>query len=716
MLISQLRIPREIIDVLIKEGISELYPPQEEAFTKGVAEGGNWLICTPTASGKTLIAEVSIMKSVLERGGVCIYLVPLRALASEKYELLKSRYGRFARVAMSVGDYDSKESRLSESDIVIMTYEKFDSIMRHKPAWLERITDVVLDEVHTVSNRERGPTLELTVAKLMYMKPDVRIIALSATVRNPSEISKWLKAKYISTNWRPVPLREGVYYRGKLYFEDGIVEKIRGNVEDPVLNLIYDELEEGGQILIFYSTRSMAVNAAYRYSEKLLGAIESSDWLWNASERLRSGQPRTEIIEKLASCIPAGVAFHHAGLPYGARKIVEEGFRKGFIKVLCATPTLAAGVNLPARRVVIHSLYRFSALGGGLIPIMEYKQMAGRAGRPQYDEYGEAIIVARSKRDMERFIDYYVKGEPEPIKSNLRNPNVLPAHVLSLICILENTGRQGILKILKNTLLAVQEGLNRVKFDVENIIEYLRDEGFIKGERIFKPTRFGLRTSQLYISPSTAIVLRECLKRTRRVEVNDFSLLHAVCVTPDMDKPFLRSGDDELLESYLEDYSEYLLIDVPDRFDEIEDYEEFMMGVKAAITMNAWIMEASEAWIEAELGLQPGDVYRMVEACQWLLYSMGELARLFRVKDVYEKLRKLRIRVMHGIKEELIPIVAIRGVGRVRARRLFNAGYRSLGSLASASVEELASVEGIGKVLASKIKEEASRLISASHT
>ena len=210
-------IPKELYDILKKE-IKELRPAQSKAVKKGLFDNKNLLVCTPTASGKTLIAELAALKSIIEGKGKTIYIVPLKALASEKYKDFKKRYDGLAKVALSIGDKDSSDPHLADYDIIICTAEKLDSLIRHHAHWISSIKTVVVDEIHLLNDPGRGPTLEILITILKQLLKNAQIIALSATIGNPEELAEWLDANLIKDNWRPVKLHKGIYLDGEVEF------------------------------------------------------------------------------------------------------------------------------------------------------------------------------------------------------------------------------------------------------------------------------------------------------------------------------------------------------------------------------------------------------------------------------------------------------------------------------------------------------------------
>jgi len=439
--ISELALPKRIKDLLLENGYDELYPPQEDAIKAGVLEGRNVVLASPTASGKTLIAELCILKNILKRGGKALYLTPLRALASEKfdefqkYKALEKESGEKIRIAITTGDYDSSDNWLAKFDIIVATNEKVDSILRHRPLWIGEVTTVVADEIHLLTEPERGPTLEVVLTRLLEINPKIQIIALSATVRNADEVAQWIRAFPITTDWRPVPLKEGVYQAGEIQFKDGSAKMIQPITGNPLFDISLDVIRSGGQVLIFTETRKSAVDAGKKAGAVLKSFSKTDKRTLNAvAERILSTGERTRLSEVLGEQVKLGSAFHHAGLTGGHRRIIEDAFRTGAIKLLAATPTLAAGVNLPARTVVISSYERYEA-GYGRYPIsvLEYKQLSGRAGRPKYDKFGEAVLVAKSPDEQDYLFENYVLSQPERLWSKLAVERVLRPHVLATV-------------------------------------------------------------------------------------------------------------------------------------------------------------------------------------------------------------------------------------------------------------------------------------------
>ncbi len=212
-------IPEKAFDML-SEKITEFRPAQRKSIDSGLFDRRNQLICTPTASGKTLVAELAFLSSMRHERGKTIYIVPLKALAAEKYKEFSERYSSIAKVGISIGNTDSPEAYLDKYDIIFTTSEKFDSLIRHHTPWLSKVSTLIVDEIHLLNDPSRGPTLEVILTLLRNILPDVHVLGLSATIGNPEELAAWLDAELIIDHWRPVKLYQAIYRDGNLSYHD----------------------------------------------------------------------------------------------------------------------------------------------------------------------------------------------------------------------------------------------------------------------------------------------------------------------------------------------------------------------------------------------------------------------------------------------------------------------------------------------------------------
>jgi helicase len=689
-------IPEWLPEHLAGEGIETLYPPQAEAVEKGVTRGESLVASVPTASGKTLVAELAMLASVAA-GGKALYIVPLRALASEKRAEFEAfeQYG--VEVGVSTGNYESNERWLGEKDIIVATSEKVDSLVRNGASWIDRLDCVVADEVHLVDDRNRGPTLEVTLAKLRRINPDLQVVALSATIGNAEELAEWLDAGLVDSDWRPIDLRKGVHYGQALHFDDGSQRELRVKSGERataaiVRDTLQDEvdergevIEEGGSTLVFVNSRRNAEAAARRLSSTTATYLDAEEItrLREVAEEIR-GVSDTETSEDLAAAVEQGAAFHHAGCAPGHRSAVEEAFRDRLIKCVCATPTLAAGVNTPSRRVVVRDWRRYDGSAGGMAPlsVLEVHQMMGRAGRPGMDPYGEAVLLANAHDELDELFDRYVWAQPEPVRSKLAAEPAMRTHVLATVASGFAASRSALLEFLEQTLYASQtDESGRLERVADDVLGYLEANGFVEldGDGI-QATGLGHTVSRLYLDPMSAAEIVDGLRDAD--DPSALGLYHLVSRTPDMYQLYLRSGEREDLAMEAYERESELLGAMPSEFEDGR-FEDWLSALKTARLLEDWADEVDEDRITERYGVGPGDIRGKVDTAEWLLGAAESLAAELDLGSV-TAVRRAKKRVQYGVGEELLDLAGVRGVGRKRARRLYAAGIETRADLREA--------------------------------
>ena len=711
MKISKLDLEPNAINFLTSEGFEKLYEPQAYSVDAGILDGTSVLVSAPTASGKTLIAMLGMLSHLPKHKSKIVYLSPLRALAAEKFtefkKLEKIDLGRKIKVGISTGDFDSVEDKLENSDILVLTNEKMDALMRFGQSWISEIGLVIVDEIHLIGDEGRGPTLEMVLTRLKsgLIGKIPQIIALSATITNSDELAEWLNCEHVESTWRPVPLSEAVYDDFSVTNQDRETYDVSFDyVGSSTIGLGVDSVKNGGQGLLFANTRTSAAKLAVDSGppiEKTLSKDELNELL-KISKKILANNEHTQLVKKLAFVVKQGVAFHHAGLNQKCREIIENEFRSGKIKLLSATPTLAAGVNLPARRVVISSVLRYNSQYGGNVPIsvLEYKQLCGRAGRPQYDDEGESIIIGKNNQEL--LLERYVDGEPEPIESKIISPRSLRIHLLSLIVTSPSITEDKIYEFFSETLGGTQTDDDIIELHLENAKTFLLDEEFIlEDDGGFLATRFGQKVSRLYIDPMTARDFRNAIEYDIvKGGEHTFGFLHLVTTCDEFYPTFdLRQKDLEKASIVIENNRQTLI-----RIIEEEDCS------RSLLALDLWTNEGTEVNLSEELGIESGDMHRMAETAEWLVYSLRELSREFRREDLVKELDILRKRIVYGIKHELIDLVRIRNVGRVRARILYKNGYKNRTALKKAPLEKLAEIDKIGMTIAKSIKSQVEKV------
>ena len=384
------------------------------------------------------------------------------------------------------------------------------------------------------------------------------------------------------------------------------------------------------------------------------------------------------------------------------RNLVEEAFEKGIVKTVSATPTLAAGVNLPAFRVIIRDLKRYTGDGMDWIPVLEYNQMTGRAGRPGYDDRGEAVSVAKNPGQNQEIVDRYIQGQSEKIRSKLASEPVLRMHVLSLISSKYCKTKPQIFEFFQKTFYAHQFGdFDEIKSKIEKTIQDLRDYGFVKDQDV-EATRTGRRVAELYIDPDSAHHMITSMKSAARSETRPISYLYMIARTSEMSpRPSVKNSEASEMERALQDARTYLLENIPEEWD--PSYEIHLESMKLALTLRSWISEVDEEKIMEKYGIAPGGIRSKNKNADWLLYSAQELSDLEELGQ-RKPLERLRRRIKHGIKEELLSLVKYDQIGRVRARKLYEHGIDTQQMIRETNFEKLKKL--IGDSTARKLKKQ----------
>ena len=733
MKIEKLDLDPKVIDFLKSEGYEELFEPQEQSVKAGLFdEKKNFLITIPTASGKTLIAMLAILSHLSKHKTKVVYLTPLRALTSEKFEefkkLEKLNLGRKIKIALSTGDSKEKKEKLENADVIFLTNESMDANLVFQKDWIYDIGLVVSDEIHLIGDNTRGPTLEIILTRFksgFIGKNPPKIIGLSATISNSNELADWLNCELVESTFRRVPLSEAVYSRHIITNQDreeteGNFAKNRQESRHPKawIGLGLDTVAEKHQCLIFAMTRKNAVAWAKEAGLDVVKELKPNQKkeLEKISKKIlpKEDYDNTKLTSELAKTVKNGTAFHHAGLDQRCRTIIENAFKDRHIKLLTATPTLAAGVNLPARRVVIPSVMRYTNNGLEKISILEYKQMCGRAGRPQYDDIGESIIIAKGYPD--EILEHYVDGEPEPLESKtLDEDSSLRINLLGFIYTASKfnpTSYEKIIKFFSQTFAAYQLSDDSVlEKKITKQLEKLKEYGMITDENGFEPTKFGIRIFYLRIDPETAFDMTGYIEDYLRGTKHTFGILY-------------------MITNLHEFYSQY---PIPDKYqgdmDDLIDpneklyrNQEFLREYcfKSLLILYKWIDAMTYQDMSDHFDAEPGDIFYIKENAKNLVYIFTEIIKFWRdyakenkqkkivseYQSLIDELDLLKLQIQHGVPEKYLELVKIKQIGRVRAQILYKNGFKNRLDLEKAKIEKLAKIDKIGLTIANNIKAE----------
>ncbi len=484
--------------------------------------------------------------------------------------------------------------------------------------------------------------------------------------------------------------------------------------EDGTINIIADTLRKNKQALVFNNTKRSAEKTAEDIGRKLK---KSSAELTNLSEDvLKAVSSPTKQCRRLSNCVKNGVAFHHAGLVSKQRELIENAFRKGSIRVISCTPTLAAGLDLPAFRTILKDLRRYGKTGLKYIPVLEYLQMSGRAGRPKYDSYGESICIAPNEIEKKKLFDTFIMGEPEQIYSKLAVEPVLRTYLLSLLATKFLHTRKEIMDFFEKTFWAHQfKDMVSLELIIEKMLDLLEDWEFIKSskkesdfisaseieEESYNVTILGKRIAELYLDPLTAHHIIKCLRKATASYILPFSFFQMVSHTIEM-RPLIRAknSDWENLQDFLEKNEELILEQEPSLYD--LEYGDFINSVKTALFFQDWIEEKNEEYLLETYNTRPGEIRAKLDTAEWLLYSSSEILKIMQFRELTSEINKLRIRLKHGAKEELLPLLKLKDIGRVRARKMFRSNIRNIKAVRSVSIVSLSQI--LGKKMALNIK------------
>lgn len=666
--------------------IKEFNPAQKAVIESGYLEDkSNYIISIPTASGKTVLGILPALKTILN-GGKAIYAAPLLSIQNEKVKEFKA----FEEHGIKVGKHPSN------SDLSVMVFESFDVLTRFSWNVLREVDTLIIDEFHMIGEYSRGPTLESAITRAKIINPSLRIIALSATLKNIDEIEQWLDGKTVEHNYRPVPLNKEVL--------DAEMFNTK-NKNDVIVKIVEKAIEDNSQALSFVSTRrfteSLATYVAKKIDKKT--TKEQKQKFKQVADKLlevpkKKGSLPTTTCLKLAEAAEKGVVFHHAGLFNEQKEIIEDEFRKGNILMITATPSLMYGVNLPSKYVVIRDHTRWTSNGPASIPVFDYEQMSGRAGRPQYDDVGYSYLVAKTMDEAFDLEARYVNGEIELTNSKLiDNKDAIYKQIIAQIASSLSKNLDDLNDFFGKTLYGFQMKNNpsmsmfaqdSLNWELESALEFLLQNGIIRATpEGLKTTDFGNLIAKSNYAVETAVKIKEYVSTMEKL--NPAEMIYALAETPDL--PLISFKGRKSKDPVRDKLSECGLFAV-----DIGNPEA------TAVSLIEWIDERNEYEIENAYNVYSASTRRSAyEASRLVKFAKNTLEVLGNYSNLKD-MDYLSARLYYGVKEDIIPlVVGVKRLGRKRARLLM----KTFGdNLSEASEKELQKVEGIGPKLAGKVK------------
>lgn len=666
--------------------IKEFNPAQKAVIESGYLEDkSNYIISIPTASGKTVLGILPALKTILN-GGKSVYAAPLLSIQNEKVKEFKA----FEEHGIKVGKHPSN------SDLSVMVFESFDALTRFSWNVLREVDTLIIDEFHMIGEYSRGPTLESAITRAKIINPSLRIIALSATLKNIDEIEQWLDGKTVEHDYRPVPLNKEVL--------DAEMFNTK-NKNDVIVKIVEKAIEDNSQALSFVSTRrfteSLATYVAKKIDKKT--TKEQKQKFKQVADKLlevpkKKGSLPTTTCLKLAEAAEKGVVFHHAGLFNEQKEIIEDEFRKGNILMITATPSLMYGVNLPSKYVVIRDHTRWTSNGPASIPVFDYEQMSGRAGRPQYDDVGYSYLVAKTMDEAFDLEARYVNGEIELTNSKLiDNKDAIYKQIIAQIASSLSKNLDDLNDFFGKTLYGFQMKNNpsmsmfaqdSLNWELESALEFLLQNGIIRATpEGLKTTDFGNLIAKSNYAVETAVKIKEYVSTMEKL--NPAEMIYALAETPDL--PLISFKGRKSKDPVRDKLSECGLFAV-----DIGNPEA------TAVSLIEWIDERNEYEIENAYNVYSASTRRSAyEASRLVKFAKNTLEVLGNYSNLKD-MDYLSARLYYGVKEDIIPlVVGVKRLGRKRARLLM----KTFGdNLSEASEKDLQKVEGIGPKLADKVK------------
>lgn len=666
--------------------IKEFNPAQKAVIESGYLEDkSNYIISIPTASGKTVLGILPALKTILN-GGKAVYAAPLLSIQNEKVKEFKA----FEEHGFKVGKHPSN------SDLSVMVFESFDALTRFSWNVLREVDTLIIDEFHMIGEYSRGPTLESAITRAKIINPSLRIIALSATLKNIDEIEQWLDGKTVEHDYRPVPLNKEVL--------DAEMFNTK-NKNDVIVKIVEKAIEDNSQALSFVSTRrfteSLATYVAKKIDKKT--TKEQKHKFKQVADKLlevpkKKGSLPTTTCLKLAEAAEKGVVFHHAGLFNEQKEIIEDEFRNGNILMITATPSLMYGVNLPSKYVVIRDHTRWTSNGPASIPVFDYEQMSGRAGRPQYDDVGYSYLVAKTMDEAFDLEARYVNGEIELTNSKLiDNKDAIYKQIIAQIASSLSKNLDDLNDFFGKTLYGFQIKNNpsmsmfaqdSLNWELESALEFLLQNGIIRATpEGLKTTDFGNLIAKSNYAVETAVKIKEYVSTMEKLKPAE--MIYALAETPDL--PLISFKGRKSKDPVRDKLSECGLFAV-----DIGNPEA------TAVSLIEWIDERNEYEIENAYNVYSASTRRSAyEASRLVKFAKNTLEVLGNYSNLKD-MDYLSARLYYGVKEDIIPlVVGVKRLGRKRARLLM----KTFGDdLSEASEKDLQKVEGIGPKLAGKVK------------
>ncbi|XP_036304182.1 DNA polymerase theta isoform X1 [Pipistrellus kuhlii] len=764
LLLANWGLPTAVLEKYHSFGVKKMFEWQAECLLLGeVLEGKNLVYSAPTSAGKTLVAELLILKRVLEMRKKALFILPFVSVAKEKKYYLQSL---FQEVGIKVDGYmgsSSPKGHFSSLDIAVCTIERANGLINRliEENKMDLLGIVVVDELHMLGDSHRGYLLELLLTKICYITQKsvscqadlasplsyaVQIVGMSATLPNLELVASWLNAELYHTDFRPVPLVESVKIGNSIYDssmklvrEFQPMLQVKGD-EDHVISLCYETIRENHSVLLFCPSKKWCEKLADNIAHEFYNLHHQAEGLLKSSELspvILEQKGLLEVIDQLKhlpsgldsvlqKTVPWGVAFHHAGLTFEERDIIEGAFRQGQIRVLAATSTLSSGVNLPARRVII----RTPIFSGRTLDILTYKQMVGRAGRKGVDTVGESILICKNSEKSKGTA--LVQGSLKPVRSCLRRregEEVTPSMIRAILEIIVGgvaSTSQDMQTYASCTFLAasMREGKRGIQKNqdpvqlgaIEACVMWLLENEFIqtteasdgtKG-KLYHPTHLGSATLSSSLSPADTLDIFADLQRAMKGFVLENDLHIVYLVTPMFEDwttidwyRFLCLW--EKLPTSMKRVAELVGVEegflarcVKGKIVARTERQHRQMAIHkrffTSLVLLDLISEVSLKEINRKYGCNRGQVQSLQQSAAVYAGMITVFSNRLGWHNMELLLSQFQQRLTFGIQRELCDLIRVSLLNAQRARFLYASGFLTVADLARANVAEVETV------------------------
>ncbi len=684
----------------------ELLPAQEEAVKHGVLEGKSLIVSAPTGSGKTFIGEMAAARAA-KQGRKVLCLVPTKALAESKWEAFKSTYGPLGlRVAITTRDRRSDDRAIEhgEFDILVTIPEKLRAMLGRASALARQFGVVVADELQMLGDDHRGACYEalLTDLKVAAGEAGVQFVGLSAVLGNPEDIAEWLGAETVCTTKRPVELRKGALVGGSFEFREHNTGEAGSETLMPAVpvddamwlpSLVTHLVRAGETALVFVRDKATCVRVAGQIAQTLEDARATGPCAEVLAE-IEALEPNA-VRRQLRATLAAGVAFHNADMQFPERRAIEAGFRNGGIRVLCATSSLAMGVHLPARNVVIDPVkWDCDPLGPGAlrpISVSEFENMAGRAGRPGFGEaFGRAILPAETGYVAGVLMERYVTGEVEPVRSRLASLPVIDRVLRAAGGVA--AGTEGV-RAAYQQCLAARQGAGGWTEQEEEAAERLHREALLarRSDGTWHATPLGrlCGASGMSFAGFSSLL---CWARRCPGAPGDAVALAVAALCPDAADRLPLSAQEARGEELAQRFRGEVAsgdVEIGDALLHAEAVEpvERLRAIKQVLALQVWTGWDETEDIERALRATAGRISAVGEGLAWLVQVLAEIGRQLGWPQAdTDRLARLASRVGAGLPEEAAGLEGLlrEGVSRSRLLQLAREGHTDCASARAA--------------------------------